>query len=30
MLRVPAERAADAAEAPVLLHENVRGPGDYH
>jgi transposase len=24
------ERAADAAEAPILLHENLRGPGYYH
>ena len=24
------ERAADAAEAPVLLHENLRGPDYYH
>jgi Winged helix-turn helix len=24
------ERAADAAEAPILLHENVRGPDYYH
>ena len=24
------ERAADAAEAPILLHENLRGSGYYH
>lgn len=24
------ERAADAAEAPILLHENIRGPDYYH
>jgi len=24
------DRPADTAEAPSLLHENIRGPGYYH
>jgi transposase len=30
ILKNQRERAADAAEAPILLHENLRGPDYYH